>query len=446
MFLSILFILLVTLGIGLPLILLIVSKTNLFIKLGLSFPIGIGVFTLLMFGTNHLGLKFTLLNETLLLLVASIPLVLIELKNIKKLFREMGESIKNSKFDPAEKIMLGTVAFLVVISFISTFYWPVYMWDSVVLYDFRGHVFATTGFMKDAFVNAYYYGYPLLTSLAHTIVYLCGGVYPQFIYSIFYLSLGVSFYGLMKEFVSRKLSLFASTLLLIAGPIFYHSLFSYTNLTYTVYLGLGAILINFWDRKRKVGYLILSALLIGLSTHVRSTEPFWAVALLVVIILSVYRKKFISILIYPLILIPLRQVWISYQTFLSGSETAGFVTGTELNRFFLELTNLDRWAQVISYLYKYLVFPLCPLFMLFVFAAILLIYKRRKEYISIFVITFLFMGVLVAGTFMFSIYLDYWNRIGDAVERLSIFFYPLFVYCIVLGLGSISNNINNNSQ
>ena len=439
MIIAILFILLITFGIGLPLVLLIVSRANLFIKLGLSFPIGIGFFTLLMFGSNLLGLKFTLLDESLLLLATSIPLTLIQLGKLKALFNEVKVSIKNIKFDLTEKIMLGIIIFLVVASFINTFYWPVYMWDSVVLYDFRGHVFASTGFMKDAFINAYYYGYPLLTSLAHTIVYLCGGKYPQFIYSIFYLSLGVSFYGLIKEFVSRKLSLFASLLLLMTGPLFYHSLYSYTNLTYTVYLSLGAILIYFWsskltlrDRKGDIGYLILSALLIGFSIHVRATEPFWLAAILIVIIVSIIKKKYLYAFIYPLVVLPIRQIWVSYQGFVSAGSATNITNKMGIDTLLPELINWNRWDQIIGFLYKYLVLPQWPLFALFFLSGVILMLKKQKEQLLMFVITILFVAVLIAGTFIFSIYLDYWNRIGDATERLSMIFYPLLVYSSAL--------------
>lgn len=437
MLLSILFILLIIFGIGLPLVLLIAPKANFSLKLGLSFPVGIGVFTLLMFGTNLIGLKFTLLNELLLLLGVSIPLVLSQLKKFKILFTHARKEIKETKLDLAEKIILVTSLFLVITSFINTFYWPVYMWDSVVLYDFRGHVFAVTGFMKDAFINGYYYSYPLLTSLSHAIVYLCGGKYPQFIYSIFYLSLGVSIYGLLREFVSKKLSLFATMLLLMTGPLFYHSLYSYTNLTYTVYLSLGAILIYLWDRKKDIGYLILSALLTGISVWIRSNEPFWLAALFVVVIVSIYRRKIWDILVFSLFFFPIREIWKMFQGSLIGSggttvsEIAGYARAAP------SLINFEKWGQVIIYLYKYVVTPWGAIFAAFILASVFIFTKRRTYTFLMFFIVFVLMGVLIVGTIQFSVITDYWYRIGDAAQRLSMLFYPLFIYCIVIVLQDI---------
>ena len=442
MILSILFILSITFGIGLPLVLIITPKANPFIKLGLSYPLGIGIFTLLMFGTNLLGLKFTLLNELLLLLFVSTPFLLTQLKKIKLLFKDIKENIKNTKFDLAEKITLGILAFLIVVSFINTFYWPPYMWDSVVLYDYRGHVFAITGFMKDVFINPYYYSYPLLTSLAHTIVYLCGGKYPQFIYSIFYLSLGVSFYGLLKEFVSRKVSLFATTLLLMTGPLFYHSLYSYTNLTYTVYLSLGAILIYLWSRKGNIGYLVLSAILIGLSTCVRSSEPFWLVILVAIFLILIFLKKLKYILFYTPIVVLIRQSWIVYQHYLMDNTISITSNVTSYQNLLLSLSDVHLWGQIIAYLYKYVVVPWGAIFIVFVLSSMIVLFKgkARRLYWIIFFIVGVLLISLIIGTFGLSIAVDFWNRIGDAAERLSMLFYPFFVYCIALTLSYINKD------
>lgn len=432
MILSIIYILLIIFGIGLPLVLLITPKANLYIKLGFSFPIGIGVFTLLMFGTNLLGLKFTLLNESLLLLV-SLPLALSQRNKIQDFISEFKEGLSKSKLQSIEIIMLSFMVFLVLTSFLNTFYWPVHMWDSVVLYDFRGHVFAATGFMKDAFINAYYYNYPLLTSLAHTIVYLCGGKYPQFIYSIFYLSLGISFYGLLKEFTSRKLSLLATMLLLMTGPIFYHSLFSYTNLTYTVYLSLGAILVYLWDQKKEIGYLILSVSMVSLSTWVRSNEPFWMAIIMIVLLVSIYRKKIWDFALYLLLFLPIHEVWKMFQGSLAGSEGTTVSEVTGYVRAAPSLINLEKWGQVAIYLHKYVVIPWGAIFVAFLLSAMLVfVFKKQKRLFLIFFITFILVGVLVLGTIQFSIGAEYWYRIGDAAERLSILFYPLFIYCTAL--------------
>ena len=433
MILSIFIVLLITLGIGLPLVLILAPRQNPAATLGISYLLGMGLYTFVMFITNIAGLRFSLLNELLLLFIISIPLVLLKRREIGKFFVDTVHASKTLNLSPVEKVMLGALAFVTVSSLINTLYWPVSLWDSLVLYDFRAHIFAASGFMKDAFIDTYYIGYPLLTSLGHTIVYLAGGKYPQYLHSLFYISLGASFYDILREFVSRKISLLSTLILLIVQPLFYHSLISYTNLAYAVYLSLGAIYVYLWEKKKQTGYLILSALLVALSTWTRSVEPFWLAVFLVVFLVSIYRKKLLSIVTFSLFFFPIHEAWKVFQSSLAGTgaSTVGEVTGyAQLLSSFL---NTSKWMQVFGYLYQNVVTPWGGIFAAFILATIsLFLIKKQRKLFLIFFITFALLAVMVAGTFAFSITVANWFAIGDAAERLSMLFYPLFVFCIAL--------------
>lgn len=433
MFLATIFILLIILGIGLPLTLLICPKANPATVFGVSFPLGLGVFTLIMFITNILGLRFSLLNESVILVLISLPLVLTQWIQIKKFYVNFILAFKKMKLTLIEKVSLGVLLFLIVTSFINTFYWPVHIWDSVVLYDFRGHVFALTGLMTPAFINNYYYSYPLLTSLAHTIIYLAGGKYPQFLYSLFYLSLGCGFYGLLREFVSRKISFIFTLVLLVAQPLFYHSLLSLTNLPFAVYLFFGSIFVFLWDRKKDTGHLILSAILVGLSTWTRSVEPFWLAIFLVVCLVSIYRKKIWNIIIYSLFLFPIREIWKIFQSHLASTQVLTAGQSDNYAKLILALFNISGWIKIFGFLYNSVIIPWGAIFPAFVLVVLLvLVIKKQRAYFLIFFITLVLLAVLVAGTFVFSVYVDNWFAIGNATERLSMLFYPFFVYCVAL--------------
>jgi hypothetical protein len=287
--------------------------------------------------------------------------------------------------------------------------------------------------MKEVFINEYYYSYPLLTSLAHTIIYIAGGKYPQFLHSLFYLSLGVTFYGFLREFVSRKISLLSTLFLLMAQPLFYHSLLSLTNLPYTVYLSLGAISVFLWDKKKDVGYLILSALLIGLSTWTRSVEPFWLAIFLAVVAASIYRRKVWNIITYSILFFPISRIWKVFQASVAGKQVLTAGAGDGYERILPALLDLSRWAKIFEFLYKHVIIPWGAVFVAFIVATIsLFILKAQKKFFLVFFMTFLLLGVLVGGTFVFSLYVGNWFAIGDATERLSMLFYPLFIYCTTL--------------
>jgi hypothetical protein len=433
MILSIFFILLIIFGVGLPIVLLLAPRQHPAATLGISYLIGIGIFTFIMFLTNIAGIRFSLLNELILLFLISIPLVLLKRKEIGEFFTDIVRASKKLHLSPVEKIMLGALAYVIISSFVNTLYWPVYLWDSLNLYDFRAHIFVVTGFMKYGLTDSYYIGYPLLTSLAQTLVFLSGGQSSQFLHSLFYLALGAGFYGLLRKFVSRKISLLFTLILLISGPLFYHSLISYTNLAYTVYLSLGAIYVYLWDKKRRTGYLVLSAFLTSLSTWTRSVEPFWLGILLVVFIVAIYRRKIWDIVIFSLFFFPIREAWKVFQSWLTGAggSTVGEVVG--YTKTLPTLFDATRWVQIAGYLYKYVVVPWDTIFVAFILAIVsLFMIKKQKKLFLIFFITFALLGVLVVGTFAFSIGYAGTFAIGDAAQRLSMLFYPLFAFCIAL--------------
>lgn len=435
MLFSVLFILLITFGIGLPLGLLIAPKHNIVGRLGLSYLLGMGIFTLLMFVTNLLGLKITLINNILLFLAVATPLVVIGRKRMKSFWKELRVSYKNFHPDLTEKAGIAAIAFFVISSFASTFYWPVYTWDALTLYDFRAHVFTQMGFIKSALSSldgGYYLSYPLLTSLTHTAVYLSGGNDPQFIYSLFYLSLGLVFYGQLCEFVSRKISLLFTLILLTIPQIFNQSIVSYTNLPFMTFFSLGAIYFYIWDKKRTSGYLILAAILVGFSTWTRSTEPFWLGIFVLVVLISVFRKKFLDILTFSVFFLPIQQIWKIFlaQTASQGNTLSQVIGYTSI---LVNIFNFQRWGTVINFLYQSVFRPWGPVFILFVAVLIYsILVNKLKETFLIYSITLALLALLLVGTFIFSFTFPTWNQIPDSASRTAMIFYPLFAYSIAL--------------
>ena len=436
MIFSIIFILMIVFGIGLPLTLLIAPRGNLVGNLGISFPLGIGIFTLAMFISNLLGLRFSLLNNFLLLILFSVPIIFSQKKRIKRYFLELLDSAQNVRFSLDEKIMFGVIGFFAVSSFINTFYWPVYSWDSLVLYDFRGRIFALTGFIKDALFSNYYVSYPLLTSLAHAIVYLSSGKNPQFIYSLFYLSLGLCFYGLLRETISRRLGILFTLILMVIPLIFEHSIISLTNLPYTVFLSLGVIYFYLWDKKRTQGYLILSALLVGLTTLTRGIEPYWLAVFLVVVLTSLFRKRFVDIAVYSLFFFPIQQAWKIFQSTWQGPQSATTSQVVGYVKILFNIFDINRWREVLGYIDVNIVLPWGAVFSAFILAFVFsFIIKKQKRTPLIFLATFTLLLFVLAGTYIYSFIQVNWSLIGDAANRMSMIFYPLFIYSIGVVIG-----------
>ncbi len=431
---SLLFILLLTFGIGLPLAVVILDDYDIGI-FGLSFLLGLGIFTLVMYISNLLGIKFTFINNIILLLLVSLPLLVVARKNISRFFHDYFNSIKQTKINSFEKPIIVLVIFFVATSIISDLYWPVYSWDALALYDYRGISFSNTGFMSEAINSGYFWGYPLLTSLAHTIVYLSGDSNPHFIYTLFYISLAVCFYGAIRRFTSRGVSLIATLSLITIPDIFDHSLFAYTNLPYTAYFSIGVIYAFIWQKTKNTKYMLISALLIGLSTWVRSKETFWLLIVLAIFLESLFNKKIKDAIYFLLIFIPIQQMWKIFQSFGVGSK---YSTTSEISTYsmmFFNLFDFNKWQMVITYLYKNILLPWGPSVIAFSVSFLMVVYtKKFKSYYFIFLVNIALILFVFVGTYFLSLTYPYWASIGGSATRMSMFFYPLFIFATGLAI------------
>src|SRR5262245_15047525 len=110
-----------------------------------------------------------------------------------------------------------------------TLYWPIWTWDALAMFDYRGRVIAATGSLD--FLRREYWGtFPLLTSLAHALVYTLGGSAPQAIYPLYYLSLLIVVYENVKS-ISGRLVAAVTSLILGSTPIVWtHATEAFTNL------------------------------------------------------------------------------------------------------------------------------------------------------------------------------------------------------------------------
>ncbi|KKR64747.1 MAG: hypothetical protein UU02_C0001G0001, partial [Candidatus Woesebacteria bacterium GW2011_GWA1_40_43] len=157
--------------------------------------------------------------------------------------------------------------------------------------------------------------------------------------------------------------------------------------------------------------------------------------LLVVFIVSIYRKKVWNFALYSLFFFPIREVWKVFQNLLRGSGTSITSEFADYGSVLPALLDIEKQRQVASYLHKHVVVPWGAIFVAFILATVsLFILKKQKKLFLIYFITFTLLAVLIAGTIQLSITTDYWYRIGDAAQRLSMLFYPLFIFCIALVL------------
>jgi hypothetical protein len=214
--------------------------------------------------------------------------------------------------------------------------------------------------------------------------------------------------------------------------MFEQSIISYTNLPYMSYFSIGIIYFYVWDKKKTSGYLILSGILTGLATWARAAEPLWLGIFAIIILVSLYRKRFLDPLIFAAFFFPIQQVWKNFQSsFGRGSSTVNEVTSAV--SVFPNFFNFEKWGNVLSYLYGNIFKLWGPLFVLFVVASILSLMKKegRKSFMMVF-ISWVLLAFFIVGTFIFSIQVGWYGAISDSAARVSMIYYPLFAYTTAL--------------
>lgn len=399
-------------------------------RLSLSFILGLGIFTLCWFLLNLVGIPFTLYSGLGLAIILSIILFglskLIPRRKEKKTEKSILTYFKD--MDLIEKAVFVVIIFLFLASLLGDLYWPVRHWDSLTLYDFRAKIFAETGYMMKATLYNGFFGYPLLTSLSHTLVYLSGFANPSFIYSFFYMSFVTNiFVNLKKLKLSRVMVLFITLIIAVSPRIFDHSLTAYTNLPYLTYLVLGSIYLYFGIKNKNIGSFVLSAVLIGLSTWTRSVEPFWLSCILVGIVFPLINKKWLwpifYVLSFALIMLPWRYFQASYHANTANvvnqvvSASNGVVQSLQLNT--LKIT--------LDFVKTNVVFAYAPYFVLLGFILIYKLVKKSTNWL-LFTLMILNLGLVFAGTLIFVRSTPYWQEIPDSLTRMTMFFPPLIVF------------------
>jgi len=421
---------LLTILLGLLITLLVVPKMHPVERLGLSYVLGLGFLTLFMFFSYLVGFKFSFVNTLNILLVLTLALLLPTRRKIIPYITNLKTYFTLTYFTRIEKLIIIALAFLAIFSLISTLYYPVNAWDALVLYDWRAKLFVATGSMEDAISRGYFFGVPLLTSLAHTWVYFLNGKQPEFIYTLFFISFLAMFYGTLREFTTRSISLGVVLIVATIPDIFKHSTFAYTNLAYTVYFVMASIYLYIWMAKEKKGYLFLSALMLGLSTWTRSTEPFWLINLMILIIYSLYKRKIWQLLLFAFLFFSIRQPWVIFENSKLTLDTTVSGRVFEGISVILHQFNFKHALLIFGFVYNNLFSQQIIYwlgFLIFMVKERNFNPKGKKVWLTGMIIGYALL--VIVGTYVFSLTFSDW-KIGGSLARMAMFFPPLILFYI----------------
>ncbi len=420
----------------------VLPRSSFIEKISSGFLAAIGIFTISIFLLNLAGLAYTLPNLSIVLIVLNIFAAFIFRLRVK--FSPSGNFFTSvsrnwQTLDIPQKTLILIIAFILISALLKGIYWPVRAWDSIVLYDFRAKIFQQTGYMYEAIRRGYFFGYPLLTSLAHTWVYLLGGSTPLFIYSFLYISFVFLFYSTLREFTNRPIALVGTVVLALVPSTYSHASISYTNLPYTVYLIAGFLYLYRWYKTSKSGYALLAGVMTGLSAWSRSVEPFWLVNLVFAVFFSVRNRDFRGLGLYILSFFALQQPWRLFQSAMSNRAGTIEQIYYASRSFFTYQPSILKIKEVVAYIFNSTVTKWIYLFLAFLGFSVVG-YKGNKKvdrHLFLFLFIIAHLATLAIGIYIFSISNPKWKEIPDSARRMSMFFPAMFIFFIFLRISEI---------
>jgi hypothetical protein len=413
--------------------------------IGLSYLLGSGFVTIL-FLILHWFFNFKLdqLNFLFSLGIGILgPLIILTYLNKIQFIKELFQFNLRHYFKKSSKIersILAIILILVAYGFFENYFWPIIDWDALAFYDFRSRVISLNKDMIEGIKLEYFFQYPPYTSFLHVFGYIFGATRVKVAYSFISVSLILSFFNLVRRKQNRLISLFFTLILSSSPMIFEHSTMAYTNLSYTTFFSIGLIYLWFYNKKGIVKDLIVGSLLIGFSTWIRSTEPFWISGLILIIISIIKHKKNFIISLFSIIFLSLpNKLW---RFFLVDLNTVSKIEIIDTQSHAIVAIK-DFLSQNQSFLimiirtlevFKYLLTTLAPEFISLTILLILTFLNGIKnKYIEILTLVSLFI-IIYGGTLIFSFTFETWDLIGGSIVRMSMIFIPLMLYIIAKDL------------
>ena len=333
----------------------------------------------------------------------------------------------------------GVILVLLVIglnNFLLNWYWPIVDWDALALYDFRGMVLAKEGTFDRGKELGYFFQYPPFTSILHGINHVFKIDQVKIWYSLIFGAYILLFYRLLRQHTTRFVALIGTLILTTTSTLMLHSRMAYTNLPYSLFLSLGYLYLISWFSQAKKNHLLIGAFFVASSTWVRSSEPFWFLGLILIVLGVIRHRKYIWWSFFACLgVIFFKYPWILYLDLLYATKVSNPVlnvlslAGT--TRFSSEEFLARCWGVGLFFfqILKGIIKPYLIALLITAWVAI-----SGRQYLKMFYLVSLVIQILAiyAGILVFSFQFPDWSTIPDSAARMSMFLVPQFIFVIML--------------
>jgi len=299
---------------GIMLIFIIRGRSDNLEFVSLSFPIGAGVLTLLLFLSSWLGVPYTktsLIGISIsFFVVLSCGVILVRSKSGRH--KAQADAAPSPSASLGLRLLFYSVLFL---CFIVVVYLSVSRsystWDAIGIWGIKGYGIAKEGtiFAGERW-GSHGLTYPLNIPLQISIFRLLDGdVLPgsKLIFPMYFLSLILGTYRFWKRHIEWKFAAMGALLLASLPIVFEHGTIGYANLPFTTYLLLGLLHVLDGISDRDGRGQILGGLLLGLATWTRPEGIFLVIFALGAVLIGSRALKFGEIRLFavlsPIILI-----------------------------------------------------------------------------------------------------------------------------------------------
>ncbi len=280
---------------GFLLLSLIKRRMSLFERIFWGFLLYSALFTFSFFVANLYGkIPYTLYSgwmiHGLFFLVLSLFYLGKSVVQKENIFTILYPTTEKFVFNTWENFLGIIVLAFLFIPILKGFLYPINAWDSVVVYDFYGYVFALEGNMKSTLKYGYFEMYPFYTHLMHTWAYLLGFSTPLFIHGFIYMCFVIGIFGCFSQKNPRWFAWLMVSGVLGITSLYSHAAMGYNNLAPIIFLTLAFLMAYRWWQEKDYGFLWLSALFGASNLWCRNGEP-WYLSLLLAYGVGVFLVK-----------------------------------------------------------------------------------------------------------------------------------------------------------
>ena len=337
---------------------------------------------------------------------------------------------------------------------------PMRGWDAYSLYDSRALMFLSgtklsqmVAFSKyDEFNQLYYFSYPPMTSVLHTVMYANSNTHVMLIYAIFYAVFMIFVYLFLRTMKLNKVIKFLLFVISALNPlIFQHTKLAYTNLPNLSFQFVSLYYLVKFANSRKNSHLVISALLLAFSNWTRSLEPFFisffvAFVLIVLIQKNTIINKIFQGVKYLFLSMTTWIIWHFYIMSTIGNLGATSPSILEILSKVYDSFLLSNLLDVAFFIYN-AYFPIILYVLMAIFIFMIFLFRKKKtvkiEEKIIMTVILTIEALVFGGTLYFSTTFPWWNQIPDSLLRSNLILIPLIGVLSGYVLESVQIKIQN---